>query len=80
MVKMVQQLFWGQKLTKWCNFWAQKLTLWASDPLCFKYLTFTPISLFQLQTRSENSMLFAQFWRFAVATHIPRLTFVILII
>ena len=28
MAKMVQQLFWSQKLTKWCNFWAQKLTLY----------------------------------------------------
>ena len=33
MVKLVQQLFWVQKLTKWCNFWAQKLTIWARETL-----------------------------------------------
>ena len=30
---MVKQIFWAQKLTKWCNFWPQKLTLWASKTI-----------------------------------------------
>ena len=29
-VKMGQQNFWRQKLTKWFSFWAQKLTLFFS--------------------------------------------------